>query len=783
PSAAGVSRNLYKQFDVPARGVIVNNARSNVQSALGGWIQGNPYLATGPARIIVNEVSSSNPSLVNGPVEIAGQRAEFILANPSGISVNGGTFINAAGVTLTTGAPQYNAAGGLDSYVVRSGQVHLDGLGLDASKADYAAILARAVQINAALHAKDLKVVTGANTISGDRTRITPTTGTGAKPVFALDTAALGGMYANHIFLVGTEHGLGVRNGGNFLAPGEMVITADGRLENKGTIEAQRLQIAAAGDIDNRGGTMRQTGGAGLTVTADRLSNTGGVIGAEPVSVAASSGSVSASAGSGSAAAGPAAAGSGGAGAVTTSAPSRPGAITAAGAILNDGGRIFPSGPVVLNTAQIDNTGGSISVANLAVSGPRFSNAGGSLHVSNSFSADVGELNNAGGTLRAGNLAIATSGDLVNTDGTLASDSDAGIQAGGQLLNTRGTISAARHTTLSAGSVQGAGVLGAGVQAEGQLGSAGDLRVTSTGALEAGGHNLAAGEMMLRGASVDLSSSTTRAARIALTASHGNVITSGATITTPGSLSATADNQASQSLVHRGGKLEAGQMRLNVSNLANTHGGRILQTGSADTHISVGGALDNSAGTIASNGSITLAAGSLKNDAGRITALGDLGISPDGTASNVGGTLAATGHVEIRSGFLNNDAGLIQSGAAMVIDTHGQQLINTHASGHASGQGGIASGGTLRLSTGHLANTAGFIGAKNALRADTRSFANTAGGLVLGQSIAVTGDTGTGRTHPRVRIPVPSHRPRAMGRRAVRRLSVGRGRSLGPRAQ
>ncbi|WP_345539818.1 filamentous hemagglutinin N-terminal domain-containing protein, partial [Variovorax defluvii] len=168
PSAAGVSRNLYKQFDVPARGVIVNNARSNVQSAIGGWINGNPYLATGPARVIVNEVSSSNPSLVNGPVEIAGQRAEFILANPSGISVNGGTFINAAGVTLTTGAPQYNAAGGLDSYVVRSGQVHLDGLGLDASKADYAAILARAVQINAALHAKDLKVVTGANTISGD---------------------------------------------------------------------------------------------------------------------------------------------------------------------------------------------------------------------------------------------------------------------------------------------------------------------------------------------------------------------------------------------------------------------------------------------------------------------------------------------------------------------------------------------------------------------------------------------------------------------------------------
>ncbi|WP_143694653.1 two-partner secretion domain-containing protein, partial [Variovorax sp. JS1663] len=160
PSAAGVSRNQYVQFDVSGRGVIVNNSRMNVQSGIGGWITANPYLATGPARVIVNEVSSSNPSYINGPVEIAGQRAEFILANPAGVSVSGGTFINAAGVTLTTGTPQYNALGGLDSYVVRGGTVTIDGLGLDASKSDYAAILARAVQVNAAIHANDLQVVT-----------------------------------------------------------------------------------------------------------------------------------------------------------------------------------------------------------------------------------------------------------------------------------------------------------------------------------------------------------------------------------------------------------------------------------------------------------------------------------------------------------------------------------------------------------------------------------------------------------------------------------------------
>ncbi|WP_158101017.1 ESPR-type extended signal peptide-containing protein, partial [Variovorax sp. JS1663] len=54
PSAAGVSRNLYNQFDVQPRGVILNNSRTNVQSGIGGWITANPYLATGPARVIVN---------------------------------------------------------------------------------------------------------------------------------------------------------------------------------------------------------------------------------------------------------------------------------------------------------------------------------------------------------------------------------------------------------------------------------------------------------------------------------------------------------------------------------------------------------------------------------------------------------------------------------------------------------------------------------------------------------------------------------------------------------
>ena len=75
PSAAGVSHNAYSQFDVQAQGLILNNARNNVATQLGGWVQGNPWLARGSARVILNEVIAANPRQLLGYVEVAGSPA------------------------------------------------------------------------------------------------------------------------------------------------------------------------------------------------------------------------------------------------------------------------------------------------------------------------------------------------------------------------------------------------------------------------------------------------------------------------------------------------------------------------------------------------------------------------------------------------------------------------------------------------------------------------------------------------------------------------------------
>lgn len=287
PSAAGVSRNTYSQFDVQRNGAILNNSRDNVQTQTGGWIQGNPWLSGGAARVILNEVNSSNPSQLRGYVEVAGQKAEVIIANPAGIQVNGGGFINADRVTLTTGTAVMNQVnnGSLDSYRISQGVISVDGLGLDTRDATYTDILARSVQVNAGIWANKLKVVTGANEVSantagGNTTQgITPIAGTGPTPQFSLDVAALGGMYAGHIYLVGSEAGMGVRNQGAINANGgNLVLLSNGFLTNEGAIQAAslngnggKLSIETAGNINNSGANavISAQDQANITSTAD----------------------------------------------------------------------------------------------------------------------------------------------------------------------------------------------------------------------------------------------------------------------------------------------------------------------------------------------------------------------------------------------------------------------------------------------------------------------------------------------------------------------------------
>ncbi|WGE55454.1 hemagglutinin repeat-containing protein [Actinobacillus equuli subsp. equuli] len=278
PNDKGLSHNKYSKFDVDTKGAILNNSRTQTQTQQAGMIQGNPYLARGEAKVILNEVNSNDPSVLKGYVEVAGKKADVIIANPSGLHCEGCGIINSDRATLTTGKPQIKQ-GNLDSFVVERGKVKVSGKGLDNSRVDYTEILARETEVNAGIWSKkETKVVTGKNTIKrsnhAEDLQIIhtkqPLVGEN-QPRFAVDVGELGGMYSGKIHLIGTEKGVGVRNAGHIGASVETLkIDSQGRIVNSGTLNAKKdVQLVGTKGIENRGKIENRQGNITLNTPAD----------------------------------------------------------------------------------------------------------------------------------------------------------------------------------------------------------------------------------------------------------------------------------------------------------------------------------------------------------------------------------------------------------------------------------------------------------------------------------------------------------------------------------
>ena len=251
PSSGGVSRNEYETFNVPDKGAILNNSYTLSKTELAGYVQGNNNMAERPAKIIVNEVTGTGSTSMDGFLEVAGNRADVVIANPNGITVNGGGFIHTGKAFLTTGKPIYDDRDNLQNLAVTGGLIDIEGKGLNGKEAGSLAILSRAVKINAGIWAKDLHITTGANNIDAKTLEASAIEGKGGHPAFALDTAAIGGMYAGRITLVGTEKGLGVNNSGTWSAEDNLTLDWNGDLKNSGTIYSKGNADLRANYLEN----------------------------------------------------------------------------------------------------------------------------------------------------------------------------------------------------------------------------------------------------------------------------------------------------------------------------------------------------------------------------------------------------------------------------------------------------------------------------------------------------------------------------------------------------
>ncbi len=271
PNAAGLSHNKTGSFNVGKEGLVFNNnaGKAPVDTALAGKVNVNANLAGNAAKTILQEVTGTGATSLNGFMEIAGSKANLIIANPNGINVNGAGFINVDRAVLTTGKPNINTDGTLNGFIVEKGKINVAGAGImpvldeatgqykyaPASKLD---IYAYAADINAEIWAQDeINVIAGKNQIDANGNPAAPlhSEGRGVN----LDIGALGGMYAGKISLVGTNQGLGMKIGGNLAAQKNLSITNNGKIvfekNKRETIEIEGVQtdvmtsITSGGDI------------------------------------------------------------------------------------------------------------------------------------------------------------------------------------------------------------------------------------------------------------------------------------------------------------------------------------------------------------------------------------------------------------------------------------------------------------------------------------------------------------------------------------------------------
>ncbi|HHS9724111.1 hemagglutinin repeat-containing protein [Raoultella planticola] len=686
PSAAGVSRNTYSQFDVNQQGAILNNSHKNVQSQLGGMVAGNPWLAKGEAKVILNEVNSRDPSRLNGMIEVAGKKAQVVIANPSGITCNGCGFINANRATLTTGQAQLNN-GSLTGYQVERGEVTIEGAGMDSSAADYTDIIARSVKVNAGLWAKDLKVTTGRNRVDAAHERIEKTGDDPAtRPQLAVDVASLGGMYAGKIRMVGTESGVGVRNAGALGAQaGSVTLTADGRIENSGTLRASEdATVRTAGEFSNSGAL---TAGRHVDIQAASLTSSHSSVlaaGVQNDGKLAESGDLRLHADGQLSAHGQTLAGgslrASGQGVDVSGSQTQGQRVeldSGAGNLLSQNAEVNARELTLRSGQTLNNDGGTLSADAITLSAQHLSN-------------HKGKLVQTGG----GALVVKLPGDIDNREGEIAANGDIQLAAqsvnnqGGKVLaaqngsltaharttldNRKGTLAAAGDTRIDAGILNNNEGLISAATGRGDIRSAqavsnnkGRIEAVKTQTISAAGLDNQQGVIVADGATLALADGAFNNQSGSLYSHSGLAIYSGALNNQHGYLA------SSGTLTFKGGDVDnrAGQfateqtLDASLSAFLNQEGS--LKALSAMTLN--GGTLDNARGVVGAGGALNIGVTTLDNRQGTLFSSADALLHAD-RLDNQGGQLAAQRALTFNGGQLINDnSGLIQSGDSLTL--------------------------------------------------------------------------------------------------------------------
>ncbi|WNJ81569.1 hemagglutinin repeat-containing protein [Cedecea neteri] len=774
PNQAGISHNQFQDYNVGKEGLILNNATGQLtQTQLGGLVQNNPNLRAGQeATGIINEVVGGNRSQLQGYTEVAGKAANVMVANPYGITCNGCGFINTPNATLTTGKPQFDAAGNLLALDVSKGTITVEGQGLDASKSDALSIIARATEVNAGIHAKDLKVTVGANRVSSTGA-VTPIAGEGAAPVVAVDTGALGGMYANRIHLVSSDKGVGVNLGNLNARQGDITLDASGKLVvnnslASGNLTAQADNVVLSGEHKS-GGATQVNSRSDITVANGKLASDRDITLNGSGKLALNNGQL--------------AAGNDitlNAGAVSTDAASEAnagGAIRASAATrMDNAGKLTAGRDVAVSADQLINSGQIAANGNLNARAGSFNNSG-NLQAQRDVQLE-GKMLVSSGTIQSA-ATLGVRGGSFDQQGILSADGDVDLTLTGMLRNN-GSILGAGHVVAHADTLEQSGILSAKrnlnvetnvlhvdksaqVTGQGNVALTGNSEANIAGQVNAGGALDITGKQIITRTDAQLQSGQ-------------NLTLLGQSVELNGTQAAKGSISAKAQVLGHGGKSNADKIELNVSQGINNSGTLVAnKLGLSSQHITNSGLLQGSnllnldslqlenvaSGTLYSAKNLTLGIPRLANS-GLITTDGVLHLSGDtlinsgeingaelvAATTNInnllGGRVLAEKGLAVSGQTLNNDGLLAGQNTQVKSDavTNGGVIQGTQTLAvkgrETKNLGKLLAGDRLTVSSTELSN-AGDLQATELLLSLKKLSAHE-GGMIKARTLTLTGD-------------------------------------------
>ena len=712
PNANGISANQYTSFDVGAAGLVLNNSLVSGTPLLGGTLGANPNLNGRAATTILNQVTSTTPSTLAGPLEVFGSPASVIVSNPNGISVNGLSLTNAPGLVLTTGVPQFItgpggtpasfANAGALAYSVSSGNITINGpagvngpgAGIEGTVGNID-LIGQSVNLNAPLYAnQSFNVITGNQTVTPGATTASGTTyGTSnvaasSPGAVAVDASQYGSVTAGQIYIVSTAAGQGVNTQGSLAATaGNVVVNSNGDITTGQTSANQNVALTSSGNVSVTGAGLANQNYT-VSATGD-VNATGSLSAGQNVSLAAGNNLNAA-------------------------------LVAANGEASLAAGNSMTLGSLSANTVNLQTANGDLTV-NSALTAP------------GTIAASAGRDLTINGAVQGGSTVTLTGARSATVNGSVSAVGDARLVAqsgsasvaGNAVTNGALDVSAGQNVAVG-GSLSALGPVtitatGGSAQLGGTVVTPGALAVTAAQDVTLGGQTQAQSATVDASGNITADGGVSTTGALTLAATHGNVSGTGTIGTVNGDVN-----------VRAGGNITyAGPIQSGANLNARAGSDATLANLSAPGAINVQAGRDVSeTGDVTGGSTVALTAGRNAAASGSIAAVGDTTV----TAQTGSGSVA--GNVQTNGALTTSAAQDVELGGT----AQAQGPVSIAAkNGSITGEGNVASSnGAVSLAAGQNVQAGGNLQAATDLSVSAGANATLGGTVTAPGTVTVT---------------------------------------------